>query len=132
LTTDRRALLVVAALVVSHWVLDWVTHRPDMPLYPGSVKLGLGLWNSVAGTVAVEVAMFAAGVWIYTRATRPRDAIGRRAYAALVVFLLVSYFGSMGPPPPSVTALVAVSIAGAAIILMWAWWFDGHRIPVAD
>ncbi len=42
---DRRVMLVVAALVVSHWVLDWITHRPDMPLYPGSVKVGLGLWN---------------------------------------------------------------------------------------
>jgi membrane-bound metal-dependent hydrolase YbcI (DUF457 family) len=132
LTTDRRALLVVAALVVSHWLLDWVTHRPDMPLYPGSVKLGLGLWNSVPATVVVEVAMFAAGVWVYARATRARDAVGRRAFAALVVFLLVAYFAALGPPPPSVTALVAVSIAGAAIIVVWAWWLDSHRTALAD
>src|SRR5580765_4994816 len=60
---------ILALLVVSHWVLDFVTHRPDMPLYPGGPKIGLGLWNSVPATVAVEVAMYAAGVWIYMRST---------------------------------------------------------------
>src|SRR5438046_1917745 len=60
-TSDGRAALVVALLVVSHWVLDYVTHRPDMPLYPGGTPLGLGLWNSVTGTVAVEGVMFVAG-----------------------------------------------------------------------
>src|SRR6266545_7225316 len=62
---DRpRRLVVIAGLVVSHWVLDVITHRPDIPLVPfGGPKLGLGLWYSVAGTAIVEVAMFAAGVW---------------------------------------------------------------------
>jgi len=49
---------------VSHWVLDWVTHRPDMPLVPGGARYGLGLWNSIAGTMVVEILMFAAGVWM--------------------------------------------------------------------
>jgi hypothetical protein len=128
---DRRVMLVVAALVVSHWVLDWITHRPDMPLYPGGPKAGLGLWNSIPGTIAVEVAMFAVGVWMYAQATRPRDAIGRRAFAAFVGFLLAVYFGSMGPPPPGIAAIVVAAIAGAAVILVWAWWFDRHRVPEA-
>ena len=127
---DRRVLLVVAALVVSHWVLDWITHRPDMPLtFTGGTKVGLGLWNSVPGTVAVEVAMLTVGVWMYAQATRPRDKTGRRAFAAFVVFLLAAYFGSIGPPPPSITALVVAAIAGAAVIFVWAWWFDRHRMP---
>src|SRR5213593_853398 len=54
-TGDGRAALVVALLVVSHWLLDYVTHRPDMPLYPGGTPWGLGLWNSVTGAVAVGV-----------------------------------------------------------------------------
>src|SRR5262249_49192863 len=95
-----RAFGVVAALVVSHWVLDWVTHRPDMPVYPGGPKLGLGLWNSVAGTVALEGAMYAVGVWIYVKCTRARDAVGRWSFAAFAVFLpavfLANVFG--GPP----------------------------------
>src|SRR5437867_10340755 len=66
-TGDGRAALVVALLVVSHWLLDYVTHRPDMPLYPGGTPWGLGLWNSVTGAVAVGVG----GVDI------ERDEIGR-------------------------------------------------------
>src|SRR5215469_1858546 len=60
--------------VVSHWVLDWVTHRPDMPLCPGGgPKLGLGLWNSVPGTMMVELSMFAVGILFYMQTTRARD-----------------------------------------------------------
>jgi len=129
IVNDRRMLVVAAVLVVSHWVLDWVTHRPDMPVYPGSIKLGLGLWNSIPTTVAVEVVMFAAGVWIYARATRPRDAIGRRAFPAFVGFLLVAYVANIGSPPPSIGAIVAVGLVGTAALLLWAWWFDRHRIP---
>ena len=127
---DRRMVGLIAALVVSHWVLDWITHRPDMPLYPGSEKLGLGLWNSVPGTIAVELTMFAAGVWAYVRATRPRDRVGRRGFAAFVGFLLATYAVSLGPPPPSVTVLVVSAVVGAGILLFWAWWFDRHRTPV--
>jgi membrane-bound metal-dependent hydrolase YbcI (DUF457 family) len=128
---DRRVLIVIAALVVSHWVLDWVTHRPDMPLYPGSRTFGLGLWNSVPATVAVETVMFVAGVWMYARATRARDAVGRRAFAAFVGLMFAVYGVSMGPPPPSVTALIVSAIAGAAVIIVWAWWFDRHRTSIA-
>ena len=126
---DRRMVLIAAALVVSHWVLDWITHRPDMPLYPGSTKLGLGLWNSVPATIAVEVALFAAGVRTYARATRARDASGRWAFAAFVGFLLLAYFMNIGSPPPNIAAIVVVGIAGTAVIVLWAWWFDRHRTP---
>jgi membrane-bound metal-dependent hydrolase YbcI (DUF457 family) len=128
---DRRVMVVVAALVVSHWVLDWVTHRPDLPLYPGSAKVGLGLWNSVPATIAVETVMFVVGVWMYAHATRAKDVIGRRAFAAFVGFLLAAYAANLGPPPPSITALVIAAIAGAAVIILWAWWFDRHRLPIA-
>jgi hypothetical protein len=127
---DRRIVPIAAVLVISHWVLDWITHRPDMPLYPGSIRLGLGLWNSVAATIAVEVVMFAAGVWTYARATRARDASGRWAFAVFVGFLLLVYFVNIGSAPPSLTALVVGAIAGTAVLILWAWWFDRHRTPV--
>ena len=127
---DRRVLLLIAALVVSHWVLDWITHRPDMPLYPGSRKFGLGLWNSVPGTIAVELTMFLAGVWVYVRSTRARDRIGRRAFAAFVGFLLAADAANLGPAPPSVTAVVITAIAGVGVLMLWAWWFDRHRMPI--
>src|SRR6267142_1395066 len=125
---DRRVMLVVAALVVSHWVLDWITHRPDMPLYPGGPKYGLGLWNKVAATMVVEGMMFAAGVWIYVRSTRPRDAIGRWGFVGLIALLVVVYVANAtGSPPPSVTAIIVLATIGAAIMTAWSWWADWHR-----
>jgi len=43
ISKDAAGSCAVGACVVSHWVLDWVTHRPDMPLYPGGPNFGLGL-----------------------------------------------------------------------------------------
>jgi hypothetical protein len=109
-------------------VLDYVTHRPDMPLYPGGPKVGLGLWNSVPGTVAVELALYVAGVWIYWRATRPKDGIGRWASAALALVLLAIYAANLaGPPPPSVAAIWIAGVAGGVLFLAWGWWADRHR-----
>ncbi len=128
LSHDRRAFIVVAALVVSHWVLDFLTHRPDMPLYPGGPKEGLGLWNSRPGTVVVEVGMYAAGLWIYWHATRARDAIGRWASLFLALVLLAIYAANLaGPPPPSVTAIWIAGMAGGVVFCAWAWWADHHR-----
>lgn len=125
---DRRASGVIAALVVSHWLLDFVTHRPDMPIYPGGSRFGLGLWRSIPLTMLVEVPMFGAGVWIYVRETRARDAIGRWGFAALVVTLLLIYAANpASPPPPSVPAIYGVAIAGAILFTAWAWWADRHR-----
>lgn len=122
---------VVALLVVSHWLLDWITHRPDMPLYPGSARFGLGLWNSVPDTLIVEVAMFAAGVWVYAASTRPRDGVGRWSFAAFVAFLLVAYAGNVfGGPPPSVRAIWILGVIGGAILLAWSEWFDRRRTAV--
>ena len=124
---------VLFLLVVSHWLLDFITHRPDMPLYPGGgPKVGLGLWNSVAATVVVELAMYAAAVWIYLRSTRARDRTGRWAFLALAVFLVVVYGANIaGPPPPSVEAIWIGAFVGAVLLTLWAWWADRHRIVVS-
>jgi len=127
-TTYVRTGIILALLVVSHWLLDWITHRPDMPLYPGGPKFGLGLWNSVPATLTIELALFAAGVWLYAAGTRARDGIGRWGFAGFVAFVLVAYASNVfGPPPPSVAALGIFAIAGAIVLLVWSWWFDRHR-----
>ena len=123
-----RAFLIIFSLVVSHWVLDYLTHRPDMPLYPGSAKFGLGLWNSVPLTIAIEVAMFGVGTWLYLRATRARDKAGRWGFFTLAAFLPLVYFANLfGPPPPSLPALYWSAMIGFGILLLWAWWADQHR-----
>jgi len=115
--------------VVSHWILDWVTHRPDMPLYPGGRRYGLGLWNSIAGTLVVEILMFTIGVWLYVRSTRAHDRIGRYGFLAYVGFLLIAYIGDRFSDPPSSIADIAwTGIVAIVVLIPWAWWFDRHRV----
>src|SRR4029077_20410500 len=124
----RAAGVTIALLVVSHWVLDVVTHRPDMPLTPtGRTLVGLGLWNSFWGTVAAEGLIFAAGLAIYVRTTRPRSRAGIIVLWSLVAFLLIVYVGNLfTPPPPSVT-MIAWSAQALWLLVAWAWWADRLR-----
>jgi len=124
----RGTLLVIAALVVSHWFLDVLVHRPDLPLtIAGTQRYGLGLWNSIPATLAVELSLFAAGVFIYARTTVARDRCGRFGLWALVAFLLFVYLGNLfGPPPPSVAA-VAWSAQAMWLLVAWGYWLDRHR-----
>lgn len=124
---DRRGAAVVGLLAASHWVLDWVTHRPDLPLYPGGARVGLGLWNSVAGTLAVECALFAAGLGLYLAAARPRGAVRWAAPGTLVLLLLAIYLGGLvGPPPPDERALAWFAMT-AWLIPFWAALADRRR-----
>jgi len=129
----RAGALMVAALVMSHWVLDFVSHRPDLPLYPGgSVYLGLGLWNSVPATLVVEGAMFVVGLGLYLTATRARDRTGVVALWALVIVLLAAYFGAaFGPPPPSVETVAWSGVLGW-LTVAWGYWIDRHRTASPD
>ena len=131
----NRTWLVIGALVVSHWFLDWITHAPDMPVYPGGPKYGLGLWNNASLTMVVELAMFVVGVALYETSTRARDRIGRWAFYALVLLLLVAFIvDSLDPSaPPSVDAIWISAIVATAVTLVWAWWIERHREgPEAD
>jgi hypothetical protein len=122
-----RAAIVIAALVMSHWVLDAITHRPDMPVLPNGPYVGLGLWNSVIATMVVEMAMFVAGVTIYVKMTRPRDRVGRWSLVGLIAFLLLAYVpNAFAPPPPSAQAIAYVGLAGWLLVL-WPYWIDRHR-----
>jgi hypothetical protein len=127
---DRTAALVVGAAVLSHWLLDFVTHTPDVPLWPGGSLVGLGLWRSIPATVAVEGLMFAGALWLYFRSTRARDRIGRWGVAALAAFLAAIYVMNLtSPPPPDLRSFAAVGLA-AWLLPLWAWWADRHREPL--
>ena len=123
-----RGALVCGLAVVSHWVLDLLSHRPDLPLAPGSsLRVGLGLWGSLAGTLLVELAVFAAGVYLYLRTTRASNRTGTVALWALVGLLLVIYAGNiLGPPPPSVSAIAWIGQA-QWLLIVWGYWIDRHR-----
>jgi membrane-bound metal-dependent hydrolase YbcI (DUF457 family) len=125
----RAGAAAIWIAVTSHWVLDWITHRPDMPIYPGSARFGLGLWNSIPGTITVELVMLAAGVLLYLGATRARDRIGQYAFIGYIAILLFLYLGTgVGEPPPSVSAIIWAGIIASIILITWAGWFDAHRM----
>ena len=85
--------VLLGGLVLSHWVLDLVVHRPDLPLLPGvATKVGLGLWNSVAATMVVEGLIFIGGVWLYQRATEAVNGKGRWGFLGLVAFLRITSY----------------------------------------
>lgn len=118
---------VIGAVVISHWILDWITHRPDLPLWPAGPVAGLGLWQSVGGTLAVEGGMLAIGVLLYTAGTRAKDAIGTWALVGLLGLTGVIWVsGPWSPPPPSATAIAMVGLA-MWLFPVWAAWIDRHR-----
>ena len=123
---DLRTALVVAALLPTHWLLDYLAHRPDMPLYPGGPKVGLGMWSSLSLTLSVEFGLFLIGLLLYLRATRSQ---GPASYGlwSLVLFLAAVYAASvLGPPPPNVR-IVALSALALWLIVPWTAWADRQR-----
>jgi membrane-bound metal-dependent hydrolase YbcI (DUF457 family) len=121
--------------VVSHWVLDWLTHRPDMPLYPSGLRYGVGLWNSISGTLIVELPLFVVGVWLYARSTRARDRIGRFGFWSYIAILMLMYIGDrFSGPPATMEEIAATGLVATVILLAWPWWFDRHRelIPALE
>ncbi len=120
----RRAAFVMGLLVFSHWALDALSHRPDLPLWPGSgAMVGLGLWNSVAATLIIESAMFAAGIAIWLKYSGKASL----AFWALIGFFVLAYLGAaFGPLPPNAQA-VAWSAIALWLLPLWGWWIDRHR-----
>jgi hypothetical protein len=125
---NQAAIITVVALVLSHYLLDVITHRPDLPItIHGSRRLGLGLWNHPGTTLAVELTLFIIGGALYTSVTVARDAIGRIGFWALYVVLVAIYFAALyGPPPPN-TAAVAIAGHLSWLFVIWAYWVDHHR-----
>jgi hypothetical protein len=94
------ASAVVGLTVLSHWVLDYLVHRPDLPLWPGGESVGLGLWNYPVPEQALEIGLIAVfgAVWVASRKT-----LGRLAWPAIgfIAFLVALQIVAMLQPPPA-------------------------------
>lgn len=124
--------LVLALCVVSHWFLDFASHRPDMPLLFNGPFVGLELWRSVPATIIVESLLFLCAVLLYVRTTAPRNRKGAIVLAVLIAFFAVSYLASaFGPPPPSVAA-VAWSAELMWLFVLLGAWADRNRAVQLD
>ena len=123
-----RGAVVVWFGVISHWVLDFITHREDMPVYPGGPLLGLGLWNHPIATVTIEGFMYALAVWIYIRVTRASDRIGSWGLWSFVILIGILYVANIfAPPPPEIKMVLIVTTPIVWFQVVWAWWADRHR-----
>ncbi|MGB5894146.1 MAG: hypothetical protein WBG58_08200 [Ignavibacteriaceae bacterium] len=126
---DLKTSLILGILVLSHWILDFITHRPDLPLLLGSDSLlvGLGLWNSIIATVIIESMIFIAGVYLYIAATKAKNKVGAYSLWSLLIFFAVIYLSNLfGPPPESAEAVGYVSLA-QWLLIAWAYWIDRNR-----
>ena len=107
---------------MSHWVLDFITHRPDLPLSPFTdLKVGLGLWNFPVEEIILELILFGVGAFIYFKSSNLKR---KTSFGILIGFLFIVHLMNLfGPPPPSVMA-VAWSANLMWIIVVWAWWIE--------
>lgn len=122
ITKNRKGAILLGILVVSHWILDFLTHRPDLALSPFSdLKVGLGLWNMPVVEIILETGMFLGGIYLYFKSVNPKRKI---AFWSLSIVLLAIHFLNMfGPPPPSINA-VAWSANLVWLFVLWAWWIE--------
>jgi hypothetical protein len=124
---------VIGACVISHWVLDFISHRPDLPLIPGSaLTVGLGLWNTFVGTVVIEGGMFVVGLILYARSTRAVDRVGTYALWAFIAFLVAIYIGSMATQNPLTQEEMGIGGLTQWLLVPWAYWIDRHRHVVSS
>lgn len=121
-TKNKKGSWLLSGLVMSHWILDFITHRPDLPLSPFTEqKLGLGLWNFPAVAIPFEVALFGLGIYYFLKCS---GTIRKISFWILAGFLLLIYFLNIfGPPAPDPMA-VAWSANLMWIIILWAWWIE--------
>ena len=121
--------IIIFLCVISHWFLDLIVHRPDLPIIPGdSTLLGFGLWNYPFLTALIEGVIFIAGVFLYLKATSSKNNHGKYGLIVLIVLFIVIQVGSMlGPPPPSVNAIAWVGQSQWLFVIL-AFYVDKNRI----
>lgn len=127
---NAKGTLLLAGLVISHWILDLIAHVPDLALVPGlKYKVGWGLWNSVIATVIVEGSLFLLGIYLYSRVTEAVNLQGKWGFRILVIFLMVIYIMNLfGPPPPGIKPVAFVGLS-QWLFVVWAYWIDKNRKP---
>jgi hypothetical protein len=130
----ERAAWILFAVVLSHWLLDFLSHRPDMVLSPGlSSHYGLGLWTSVPATLLVEGSLWAIALAFYVRATRSTRWPGLYVFWLMIAFLTLSWINNITaiPPAGSLTVAAITSLTFFTLLVAWAYWMERVRKPDA-
>jgi membrane-bound metal-dependent hydrolase YbcI (DUF457 family) len=127
-----RGAWILWLAVLSHWLLDLVSHRPDMPLAPGiGVVLGLGLWNSIPLTLIVEGGFWLLAIVLYVRATRAKRRAGVYLFWGGIALITLVWYGNinngMDPDP------VKAGVGGLVLFsLLVAWAYLSNRLRTSE
>jgi hypothetical protein len=127
-TVRSAAAALIAAVVASHYLLDFIVHAPELPLLDHSLEIGLGLSGMAAFTI--ESALLLGGLWLYLGATVARNALGRYGMIGFAILLIAFNLYVVTSPTPASLAIVALSNLGAyAVLAGIAEWLDRQRAP---
>ena len=122
----------IGVAVFSHWLLDFLVHRPDLPLYDDTLKVGLGLWNYPVVALSLEAALLFGGMILYLRVTTPINAIGRVGPPVFgVVMLAIQSYIFFGPPPISPAAAAITALVSYVLFAVLAEWLARQRRQIA-
>ena len=126
-----KAGLLVAVAVFSHWILDLLVHRPDLPLYDNAAKVGFGWWNYPVFAFVLEAAFLFGGIYLYFTKTKATTAGSR--YGMIVFGILMLAIQSVvffGPPPGSDKQLAVTALVSYGAFAAVAFWLERKRVPV--
>jgi membrane-bound metal-dependent hydrolase YbcI (DUF457 family) len=124
----RRGAWVLFVAVLSHWLLDFVAHPPDMPLTPGMHKeFGLGLWTSLPATLIVEGGFWVLAIILYVRATHAKKRLGIYAFWIVIPLLTLSWYNNIAGPPPNPRTAPIASLVYFSLVVAWAYWMNRLR-----
>ena len=124
----RSAAIWIGAAVFSHWPLDVLVHRPDLPIYDDTMKIGLGLWNFPTIALALEVALLFGGMVMYLRVTKPINAVGRFGLPVFgVVMVAIQSYVFFGPAPTSPAAAATTALVSYVVFAAVAEWLARQR-----
>lgn len=119
---------LVAVAVFSHWVLDFIVHRPDLPLYDDTYKVGLGLWNYPVLALALEASLLFGGIFLYLRASTAISLIGKFGMPVFgIILLIVQGIVFFGAPPPSPSAAALTALLSYVVFAGVAYWLEKKR-----
>ena len=125
---SHRAALLVALAVFSHWALDFIVHRPDLPLWDDAPKVGLGLWNYPAPALLLEILVLFSGMLLYLRSTTATTRLGRLGMPVFgVVMVIVQAVAFFGAPPSSDRAAAIEALVFYAAFAAVAGWLERRR-----
>ena len=125
----RRDLVsagIAGAVVLSHWLLDLLVHRPDLTLAGSPPKLGLGLWNHPAIEMPLELLLTFGALWVFLSRTRGPALPAIMLAVVLLALQAVNWFGPVASEVTPGTSYLAFSAYGLATLA--AWWLGKTRV----